>query len=168
MARPKTKEELLSLSQENFDQIFVLIENLSPEQREQAGVNDTWSVKDILAHLKAWHEMFFTWYEVGSQGEKPEMPAPGYTWKTTPELNEKIYQEHRGQPYETIVDGLHATHQKMMALISSHSDEELFTKKKYKWTGSTSLGSYAVSASSSHYQWAIDLIKKWKKTPPES
>jgi hypothetical protein len=55
------------------------------------------------------------------------------------------------------------SHQKMMAIISGHSDEELFTKKRYKWTGSTSLGSYAVSASSSHYQWAIDLIRKWVK-----
>ena len=167
MPRPKTKDQLLSLSQENFDHLFSLIEPLPNELREAAGVNEEWSIKDILAHLKAWHELFFIWYEEGSQGDKPEMPAPGYTWKTTPELNEKIYQEHRTQAYDKVAPELKASHQKMMALINDHSDEELFTKKKYKWTGSTSLGSYAVSASSSHYQWAIDLIRKWKKTLPE-
>ena len=168
MPRPKTKEQLLSLSQENYDRLFSLVEPLSSEDRTRPGVNGDWSVKDILAHLTAWHHLFFTWYEAGSRGEKPAMPAPGCTWKTTPELNEKIYQEHRHQAYDTVAAELNASHGKMMALISGHSDEDLFTKKRYKWTGSTSLGSYAVSASSSHYQWAMDLIRKWAKSLPET
>jgi hypothetical protein len=167
MPRPKTKEQLLSLSQENYHRLYSLIEPLSSEDRNRPGVNGEWSVKDVLAHLTAWHHLFFTWYEEGGQGQKPEMPAPGYTWKTTPQLNEKIFQEHRHQTYDAIVPELKDSHQKLMALISGHSDEELFTKKRYKWTGSTSLGSYAVSASSSHYQWAIDLIRKWVRSLPE-
>jgi hypothetical protein len=50
-----------------------------------------------------------------------------------------------------------------MALIEKHTDEELFTKQKYKWTGTTSLGSYLVSATSSHYDWGIKQIKSLKK-----
>ncbi|HOP45228.1 MAG TPA: ClbS/DfsB family four-helix bundle protein, partial [Flavobacteriales bacterium] len=38
--------------------------------------------------------------------------------------------------------------------------EELFEKKRYRWTGSTSLGAYLVSATSSHYDWALKLIQK--------
>lgn len=34
-------------------------------------------------------------------------------------------------------------------LINQHNDDELFEKKKYKWTGTTSLGSYLISATSS-------------------
>lgn len=30
---------------------------------------------------------------------------------------------------------------------------ELFTKRLYSWTGSTSLGAYLVSSTSSHYDW---------------
>jgi hypothetical protein len=51
----------------------------------------------------------------------------------------------------------------VMGIIEKHSDHELFTKKLYKWTGSTSLGSYLVSNTSSHYTWAYDLIRKWLK-----
>lgn len=167
MPRPTTKEQLLSQSQNNFDRLFSLIDPLSPDERIKPGVNGEWSIKDILAHLNAWHKLFFTWYEEGRGGNKPEMPAPGYTWKTTPQLNERIFQEHRHQAYETTVADLQASHQQIMALIASHSDEELFTKKLYQWTGSTSLGSYAISATSSHYQWAIGLIKKWMRTLPE-
>ena len=41
----------------------------------------------------------------------------------------------------------------VVALIEKHNDDELFTKKKYQWTGTTSLGSYFISATSSHYDW---------------
>ena len=40
------------------------------------------------------------------------------------------------------------------------SNEELFTKKAFDWTGTTSLGSYCVSATFSHYDWATKDIKK--------
>ena len=50
--------------------------------------------------------------------------------------------------------------EKVFSIIEKHTDEELFTKKKYKWTGSTSLGSYLISATSSHYDWALKLMKK--------
>lgn len=167
MARPKTKEQLLSQSQGNFEQLFALIEPLSPPERIKPGVNGEWSIKDVLAHLTAWHQMYFIWYKEGMKGIKPEMPAPGYSWKTTPQLNEKMFHEHRDQSYETVVADLNSSHERIMEIIEGHSEEELFTKKMYKWTGSTSLGSYTISASSSHYQWAIDLIKKWVKTLPQ-
>ena len=46
-----------------------------------------------------------------------------------------------------------------MTLIGKFTNEELFTKAHFPWTGTTSLDSYCVSATSSHYEWAI------KKTP---
>lgn len=49
-------------------------------------------------------------------------------------------------------------------LIETHSDEELFEKKKYQWTGTTSLGAYLISATSSHYDWAYKLIRKAAKS----
>jgi len=50
-----------------------------------------------------------------------------------------------------------------MALIEKHNDDELFTKKKYEWTGTTSLGSYFISATSSHYDWGLKTVKPLKK-----
>jgi hypothetical protein len=49
------------------------------------------------------------------------------------------------------------------ALVERHEEADLFTKKRYAWTGSTSLGSYAVSCTSSHYTWASDLIRRFAR-----
>ena len=164
MARPKTKDELLAQSQDKFEQLIGLIEPHSEAERAEPGVNGAWSIKDVLAHLSGWHAMFFIWYEEGMAGGKAEMPAPGYKWSDTPALNEEIYQQHKDEEFAQIRTGLETSHARIMQIIASHSDEELFTKKRYKWTGSTSVGSYAISATSSHYQWAIDLIRKWSKS----
>jgi hypothetical protein len=50
-----------------------------------------------------------------------------------------------------------------MALIERHSDAELFTKEHYAWTGRTSLGAYLVSCTSSHYDWALKLVRNGLK-----
>jgi hypothetical protein len=51
----------------------------------------------------------------------------------------------------------------IIALIEKHSNDELFTKKKYQWTGTTSLGSYFISSTSSHYDWGLKTVKPLKK-----
>jgi hypothetical protein len=55
------------------------------------------------------------------------------------------------------------SHNDIRFIIQKHSEKELFEKKKYKWTGTTSLGAYLVSATSSHYEWALKLMKKAMK-----
>jgi len=161
MPRPKTKDELLEASQQEFEKLLALVEPLPEEIISKGGACEHWSINDILAHLSAWHEMYLTWYRVEMAGEKPEMPAPGFTWKTTPELNERIYREYQDAHYQEVLDNLKGSHHKVMEIIRQHTNEELFTKKRYAWTGSTSLGSYTVSSTSSHYDWANKHIKKF-------
>ena len=51
------------------------------------------------------------------------------------------------------------SHRKVMEMAAGFTNEELFTKKYYNWTGTTDLGAYFVSTCSSHYEWAIKKIK---------
>ncbi len=139
------------------------IDFLEDGQRLIPGACEHWSVKDILGHLDAWHEMFLIWERAGAAGETVEMPAPGYSWKETPALNDKIYQRIKDDPYEVVVARLIRSHKAVRDVLESYSDEDLFEKQRFRWTGSTSVGSYAVSATSSHYDWARKLIRKFKK-----
>ena len=62
-----------------------------------------------------------------------------------------------------MVARLRSTHATLQAVIDSYDDADLFTKQRYPWTRSTSVGAYMVSATSSHYAWASKLIRKWAK-----
>lgn len=163
MARPTTKEELLHLSQANYKKLNDLIEGISdPNKKFPEGTMNR-NIRDVLAHLHHWHLMMLNWYEVGMKGEKPEMPAKGYSWKDTPELNKEIWKKYQKVDFNETKSLFNDSYQDIQKIIEKHTNEELFEKKKYKWTGTTSLGSYLISATSSHYDWAIKLIKKTLK-----
>jgi len=162
MARPKTKKELIAKSQENYNKLIRLVDSLPDKTKELPIGYLNRNARDILGHLHHWHTMMLDWYDVGMNGEKPEMPAKGYTWRTVPDLNRVIWKKYSSTPLSEIREKLDLSFLKLQTIIQNHTTEELFTKKKYKWTGSTSLAAYMISATSSHYDWAIKLIKKVK------
>ncbi len=165
MPKPQSKNELIELSQKNYKTLMELVNSYSVEDVEKEFPKGTMNrtIRDVLSHLHHWHLMMLDWYDVGMKGEKPNMPAEGYTWKTLPELNKKIWQDYQNTDLETVKDLLDESYKNVQALITNHTDKELFEKKRYKWTGSTSLGAYLISNTSSHYDWAIKRIKKSMK-----
>lgn len=165
MPRPTNKIDLLALSQQNYQRLADLVDAFPEAQRVEEFPPGTMSrnISDVLTHLHHWHLMLLDWYTVGVRGDKPDIPAKGYTWKTTPALNRAIWEMYRETALADIQALLDASHTEMQRLIEAHKDTELFEKKRYKWTGSTSLGAYFVSATSSHYDWAYQLIKKAKR-----
>ena len=166
MPRPKTKSELVSLSQSNFKKLLEFIDTFSPTEQERNFPNGTLNsnIKDVLAHLHHWHLMMREWYQEGMSGKNPAMPAKGYTWKTLPALNREIQKQYKNVSLDKSKKLLIKSFEEIQILIAKHSEVELFEKKRYKWTGSTSLAAYLISNTSSHYDWAIKLIKKCKKT----
>lgn len=133
------------------------------DKMEEAGVCEAWSVKDILAHLLEWQQMVLRWYRAGIAGQVPKTPADDLTWRQTPELNQRIYEKHRDRPLEDIQAEFEASHHEILGVIKAVPEADLLEKGRYKWTKSSTLGSYFVSATSSHYKWARDLIRKWVK-----
>ncbi|MCW5519764.1 ClbS/DfsB family four-helix bundle protein [Aureitalea sp. L0-47] len=165
MGRPKNKTDLLSLSKANYRRLMELIDSYSEEEKNKDFPPGTLNrnIRDVLGHLHHWHTMFLQWYKVGMAGSKPDMPAKEYSWKKTPELNAMIQRKYENVPLYEMSDLFERSFCTVYQIIEKHTNEELFTKKRYKWTRSTSLGAYLVSATSSHYNWAIKLIKRCKK-----
>ena len=160
MPRPTSKTELLQLSQENFKNLIDFVSVQENPNKEFRGNTMNRNIRDVLGHLHHWHEMFLNWYKIGMQGEKPAIPKEGYTFADTPKLNREIWESCQNISLDEVLVLFQKSFEKVFSIIEKHTDEELFTKKKYKWTSSTSLGSYLISATSSHYDWALKLMKK--------
>ncbi|MBT8190978.1 MAG: ClbS/DfsB family four-helix bundle protein [Bacteroidia bacterium] len=162
MPRPKSKTELLLLSKENFNKLLKFIDVISKDKKAiefPKGMLNR-NIRDVLGHLHEWHLMFLDWYTQGMAGDSPEMPAKGYSWKDLPALNRKIQKKYENESIENVKASLYDSFNNIYETIGKHSDDELFQKKRYHWTGSTSLGAYLVSATSSHYAWALKVIRK--------
>lgn len=162
MPRPKNREELLKFIQENYDKLLALIDAYNDEQRIKefpVGLLNR-NIRDVIAHVHHWHVMLLSWYNEGQKGGEPDMPAKGHTWKTLPDLNLEINKRYTDMSLEEAKELFAESFARIYEVISNHTNEELFEKKRYSWTGSASMGAYFVSNTSSHYDWAYKLIKK--------
>lgn len=166
MGRRLHKAELLkeiALERSALDETLSL---LTKRQMTQSGVTrGGWSVKDILAHLVEWQEMNFGWYEAGLRGEKPAMPAPGFTLREIPRLNQMIYRNHHRRSLDAVLNDYRSYHERTVALIKSLTDEDLTTLNRYSWTGpSWTLSDYLRASTAAHYLWARKRIRRWLHT----
>ncbi|MFN7590884.1 MAG: ClbS/DfsB family four-helix bundle protein [Planctomycetota bacterium] len=162
MPRPTNRKDLLAASAQRFAELTARIDAMSPAQRECSFRPGTMNrnVRDVLGHVHHWHLLFLGWYAVGMANGEPHMPAEGFSWARTGELNRSIHARYLQVSLRTMRARLARSHAKVLAVVERHTNAELFTKKRYAWTGSTSLGAYLVSATCSHYEWARRLIDK--------
>ena len=165
MPRPTTKDQLKATGEENFKKLFALIDSLTKEQQEKsfAFEDRDKNIRDVLVHLYEWHQLLLNWVKSNQSGTRMNFLPEPYNWKTYPLMNMKFWEQHQHTPLEKAIASLEESHADTMKLIDSFSTEELFTPKLFSWTGTTSLGSYCVSATASHYDWAVKKIKKHKK-----
>ena len=175
MVRPQTKENLMIAAKENFEKLNTLISKMSDkelttpfdfskdEKKKEAHWKRDKNLRDVLIHLYEWHQLILNWVESNQKGEeKPFLPDP-YNWRTYGDMNVEFWKKHQNTSLEDATRALQKSHKKVLKLAENFTNEELFSKKVYKWVGGSTLGSYFVSATSSHYDWAIKKLKAHQK-----
>jgi hypothetical protein len=171
MSRATTKNELLSAAGEQFDKLWNIIDSMSDEQQNAefgkemaaAGKENHWgrdkNIRDVLVHLYEWHNLLLNWINANKNGDaKPFLPEP-YNWKNYPDMNVEFWKKHQNTALIDAKEMLKKSHSEAIDLIGNFSDDELFVKKYFNWTGTTNLGSYCISATASHYDWAVKKLK---------
>ena len=172
MPRPTTKPDLIGAANEQFNKMYNLINSLTDEEqnaaftfvdsidKKEAHWKRDKNMRDVLIHLYEWHQLLLNWVRANQSGEnKPFIPEP-YNFKTYGVMNiEVIWKKHQNTPYGKSKEMLKESHSKVMELVESFSNDELFARNTLSWTGGSTLGSYCVSATASHYDWAMKKIK---------
>lgn len=163
MGRRLRKKDLLTEIERERTALDETLALLSTRQMTKAGVTrGGWSVKDVLAHLVEWQQMNLDWYAAGLRGEKPAMPAPGYTLRELPRLNQMIYRKHHRRSLQAVMTDYRIYHQRIVALIEAVPDSDLVTLGRFSWTGpSWTLSDYLRAATAAHYLWARKRIRRW-------
>ena len=175
MARPQTKENLMIAAKENFEKLNTLISKMSDkelttpfdfskdEKKKEAHWKRDKNLRDVLIHLYEWHQLILNWVESNQKGEeKPFIPQP-YNWRTYGDMNVEFWKKHQNTSLEDATKALQKSHKEVLELAEKFTNEELFSRKVYKWVGGSTLGSYFVSATSSHYDWAMQKLKAHQK-----
>jgi hypothetical protein len=171
MARPTTKKDLIQAADSNFEKLWQIIDSMSEKdlkiefdfsddiKKKEAHWKRDKNLRDVLIHLYEWHQLLLNWVKNNMSGNKSNFLPEPYNWKTYGEMNVEFWKKHQSTKLENAKRMFNESHKSVSELIQSFSNDELFMKKKFDWTGTTTLGSYCVSATSSHYDWAVKKLK---------
>ena len=175
MGRPTTKADLLTAAAANYEKLNAFISGLTEkeletpfdfsgaEKKKEAHWKRDRNLRDVLVHLYEWHQLLLYWVQSNRNGSrKPFIPLP-YNWKTYGDMNMVFWKKHQNTPLDEAKEMLRKSHEEVMELAGEFSDEELFSKGVYQWVGGSTLGSYFVSTTASHYDWAVKKLKAHRK-----
>lgn len=175
MSRATTKTDLIDAANERFGELNRTIGEMTEKElatpfdfsadasKKEAHWRRDKNLRDVLIHLYEWHRLLLNWVQSNGKGEaKPFIPEP-YNWKTYGEMNVEFWRNHQMTPLETAKALVKESHEAVVALAQNFTNEELFSKGVFPWAGTSPLGSYFVSATASHYDWAIKKIKAHRR-----
>lgn len=171
MGRPTTKADLITAANDNFVKLNEMINAMTETERntpfdfsadskkKEAHWGRDKNVRDMLIHLYEWHQLVLNWIRTNQQGKETAFLPKPYNWKTIGAMNKVFWEKHQNTSLEDATEMYTKSHQDVMELVNTFTNEELFSKDRYKWVGGSTLGSYFISSTSSHYDWAMKKLK---------
>lgn len=160
-----SKEDWIESIETEHRKLVELLETIPRDRYLDEGVwGDGWNIRDLLAHLTEWEQMFLTWFRVGIEGAQPQMPARGYKWNQTPSLNQAIWEKHRNSSVEETLAAFETSFTEIFSLAQGLSSQEMLTAGHFAWTGKNPLTTYLGANTTSHYRTATKILHRWLRT----
>lgn len=151
--RFSSKSQFVSETEKQWQLLWELAESCNASRNSQR------QLKQILAHLHAWHRLLLTWYSSGHDGD-PDLPAPGFNWQQTRELNRQLDDEFAPVEMASVRRRLKLSHGRVMKMVGELSENQFQNPGHFRWTKKNAIASYIVPNTVSHYRWATRKIKK--------
>lgn len=159
MTNQVDRAQILDDIRRDYVRLDTLLGTLSEDQLTTPNVNDSWSVKDNIAHLSAWHRRLIANLQAVKERRKPPD-----LWESDDldEVNAIIYQQNKDRSLTDVQAELHATYRDVVALIESMSNEEL--NRPLDWLDGQPVSVSIAGNTYGHYQEHIDIIEHWLAT----
>lgn len=153
MGRPQLLEE----ESRAFEALANLLASIDAEQMTVSGVNGAWSIKDILAHITAWHIHLLNLMEGVRLGQEPALNHEED--KELDAINEQFYQQSQGRPLDDVLRDFYDIRQRVIEQLQQLTDEQLQT---LPWPDSTApLSAFVVGNTFGHYAEHMQPIEAW-------
>ena len=175
MPKPTNKRELIASMQDGYEKLYEQINKLSaesaaapfnfPANTKKCGVRWMYDrcLRDLLAHLHEWQVLMRVFVQNIREGNPRDFLPDEYR-KNYHEMDKMIVEKHQGTNLEEAKSLLEKTHQEMLNLADTFSDEELFSRGVYKCTYTTTMAAYFESVTTSPYSQAVKLLKTHQKS----
>jgi hypothetical protein len=171
MEKMKSKQEYIEQLKIEKKKWEDLLASLSEEQILAPDLLDSWSIKDVIAHLMAWQKTTSARLQAGLSNQEPRLPD--WPWELESktedqphEMNAWIYNHFRDQPWSIIYRDWWAGFQNVIDQAEAIPEANLLAANQYPWLEGYSLadvlqGSY--DHHEEHYEWLTARLREERK-----
>lgn len=163
MDEPMTKTRILELMRSEREAFERLLAKLSDQRMTQPGVESSWSVKDILAHITEWERLMVQWIQESVRGEVPQRPAPGIPWDDLDGMNQQIYLSNQDRTLDEVLADFHAVFQLSLKTVQALTEEDLVAPQRFAWRAGVPLWHLVADNTWEHYREHAETISKWQQ-----
>jgi len=157
------RQELLSRVRAVYHSWQKLLEGLCEEEITAQRFPAGWSIKDVIAHLRAWQQISIARLEAAVLDTKLVFPTwlagfdPFFAEDHTGAFNARIYELTHDQPWSIVHRAWKDGYQRLLDLAEAIPEEEMFDTQRYAWLNGYAL-SAVVEGSCEHHQEHLDDV----------
>lgn len=169
MPQPQDKSSLLEQAQQSYSTLMDLITSTESKPLETdfeplpASTKCTTfaqgnNLRDLLAHAYEWQQLQSA-FVANIRNGQPQDFIPDPYRKNYKEMDQANWQRHQSTPLDKSIALLQGSHKEMIDLMETFTQDELFGKKVFKVTYTTTMAAYFISVTISPYTQILKRLK---------
>jgi hypothetical protein len=127
------KSKLLDLLRMAYEEETNFNATLNDEERSVSGAADNWAIKDVIVHSSVWKVIMSERFIASMSGSTP------LTYDDFDAENEKIYQSHREDSWESVVKFQEGAYHQLVEQVELASEDDLVDPDRFAWLKGNSL-----------------------------
>lgn len=160
MSSPLSKAELLEAVKKSWTELTEAIGELNEDQMGEPKVQEGWTVKDIMAHVAAWHRLAMDRIHAATTGDDLKFPViKGDEFADT--FNAETYTKFKDQPLDNVAVEFYSSYEEFLHQIESLDEELLPQNLPFEWAGNLTYQIMISANTHWHYPEHIEAILKW-------
>lgn len=159
----KMQAHILAAMREQFEQWQTLLGSMSEEQIHAPLVPSQWSVKDEIAHLRAWQERSIERVNAALEKRAPNLPK----WLGDTDLDEDvdgtnaaIYEMNRERAWSSVFQNWREGFSRFIELGEKFSEPQFLDSSRYAWMEGAPIA-FVYIASYDHHQEHFEKLAEW-------
>jgi hypothetical protein len=117
-------------------------------------IDETWTRKDVIAHLEAWERRVVDNLVTLRGGGAPDGSVE------TDDLNGRFFTLNRDRSLENVLAGERDAYRTVLAAIDSATDEELFDENHFGWTEGDPFADWFRGNTDEHYDEHLEQLTR--------
>lgn len=163
MDAPKDKQDLIQKISDERSGLRGLLGSLSEDEMLIPMDDDSWSVKDHVAHIVIWEKRLVEWLNVVERGEVPRQLPPGMTWDDLDRWNEQTFEENRERELTEVLDDFNRYAEEVNKAVEAIPEDLLMGADSLEWRSGSPLWEMVAANTFWHYPEHRETIKHWQE-----